>query len=147
MALIWEMKVMANMQKINYLTKRVIGAAMEVHSLLGPGYLESAYEQALAIELQSRKIPFERQKVFNLDYKGECIGEGRMDFYVDYILVVELKAVDTLLPVHAAQVISYLKAMDREVGLLLNFHTETFKKGIRRILNPDYREEIINKEK
>lgn len=70
-----------------------------------------------------------------------------MDFYVDYILVVELKAVDTLLPVHAAQVISYLKAMDREVGLLLNFHTETFKKGIRRILNPDYREEIINKEK
>lgn len=138
---------MANMQKINYLTKRVIGAAMEVHSLLGPGYLESAYEQALAIELQSRKIPFERQKVFNLDYKGECIGEGRMDFYVDYILVVELKAVDTLLPVHAAQVISYLKAMDREVGLLLNFHTETFKKGIRRILNPDYREEIINKEK
>ena len=110
-------------------------------------YLESAYEQALAIELQSRKIPFERQKVFNLDYKGECIGEGRMDFYVDYILVVELKAVDTLLPVHAAQVISYLKAMDREVGLLLNFHTETFKKGIRRILNPDYREEIINKEK
>ena len=147
MALIWEMKVMANMQKINYLTKRVIGAAMEVHSLLGPGYLESAYEQALAIEFQSRKIPFERQKVFNLDYKGECIGEGRMDFYVDYILVVELKAVDTLLPVHAAQVISYLKAMDREVGLLLNFHTETFKKGIRRILNPDYREEIINKEK
>lgn len=138
---------MANMQKINYLTKRVIGAAMEVHSLLGPGYLESAYEQALAIELQSRKIPFERQKVFNLDYKGECIGEGRMDFYVDYILVVGLKAVDTLLPVHAAQVISYLKAMDREVGLLLNFHTETFKKGIRRILNPDYREEIINKEK
>ena len=138
---------MANMQKINYLTKRVIGAAMEVHSLLGPGYLESAYEQALAIELQSRKIPFERQKVFNLDYKGECIGEGRMDFYVDYILVVELKAVDTLLPVHAARVISYLKAMDREVGLLLNFHTETFKKGIRRILNPDYREEIINKEK
>lgn len=138
---------MANMQKINYLTKRVIGAAMEVHSLLGPGYLESAYEQALAIEFQSRKIPFERQKVFNLDYKGECIGEGRMDFYVDYILVVELKAVDTLLPVHAAQVISYLKAMDREVGLLLNFHTETFKKGIRRILNPDYREEIINKEK
>lgn len=62
---------MANMQKINYLAKRVIGAAMEVHSLLGPGYLESAYEQALAIEFQSRKIPFERQKVFYLDYKEE----------------------------------------------------------------------------
>ena len=82
---------MVEVHAINQLTKRVIGAAMEVHSLLGPGYLESAYEQALAIELESRHISFERQKSFALCYKGQAIGEGRMDFYVNHILVVELK--------------------------------------------------------
>ena len=111
---------MVDVHAINQLTKRVIGAAMEVHSLLGPGYLESAYEQALAIELESRHISFERQKSFALCYKRQAIGEGRMDFYVNHMLVVELKSVDSLLPVHVAQVIAYLKATDQKIGLLIN---------------------------
>ena len=135
---------MVDVHAINQLTKRVIGAAMEVHSLLGPGYLESAYEQALAIELESRHISFERQKSFALCYKGQAIGEGRMDFYVSHMLVVELKSVDSLLPVHVAQVIAYLKATDQKIGLLINFHAESLRKGIRRIVNPDYRDEFIS---
>ena len=134
---------MVDVHAINQLTKRVIGAAMEVHSLLGPGYLESAYEQALAIELESRHISFERQKSFALCYKGQAIGEGRMDFYVNHMLVVELKSVDSLLPVHVAQVIAYLKATDQKIGLLINFHAESLRKGIRRIVNPDYRDEFV----
>ena len=135
---------MVDVHAINQLTKRVIGAAMEVHSLLGPGYLESAYEQALAIEMESRHISFERQKSFALCYKGQAIGEGRMDFYVSHMLVVELKSVDSLLPVHVAQVIAYLKATDQKIGLLINFHAESLRKGIRRIVNPDYRDEFIS---
>ena len=135
---------MVDVHAINQLTKRVIGAAMEVHSLLGPGYLESAYEQALAIELESRHISFERQKSFALCYKGQAIGEGRMDFYVNQMLVVELKSVDSLLPVHVAQVIAYLKATDQKIGLLINFHAESLRKGIRRIVNPDYRDEFVS---
>jgi len=89
--------------------KLVIGAAIEVHRALGPGYLESVYEQALAVELALRGVGFERQVTFALCYKGHPIGEGRLDLLVEGSLIVELKAVEELSAIHMAQALSYLK--------------------------------------
>ena len=114
-------------------TNKVIGAAIEVHRQLGPGYLESVYEEALAVELTLRNIPFARQVVFALDYKGHKVGEGRMDFLADGCLVVELKAVEAFAPVHTAQAISYLKATKHRLALLINFNVPVLKDGIKRV--------------
>ena len=114
--------------------KAVIGAAIEVHRVLGPGYLESVYEEALAVELKLRNIPFERQKSMAVDYKGHPVGEGRMDILVGGCLIVELKAADALAPIHTAQVISYLKAARLPLGLIINFNVPLLKDGIRRIV-------------
>lgn len=114
------------------LTHSVIGAAIEVHRVLGPGFLESVYEEALAIELGDRSIPFVRQHVIGLTYKGRPVGEGRLDLFVDQSLVVELKAVEALLPVHSAQILSYLKAVQCKTGLLINFNVPMLKRGVRR---------------
>ena len=116
------------------LARGVIGAAIEVHRHLGPGYLESVYQEALAVELRLRSIPFEPQKPIAIDYKGKQVGEGRLDFLIDGRLITELKAVDTIAPIHKAQVISYLKAMDLQLGLLINFNTTLLKDGIQRIV-------------
>ena len=116
------------------LARGVIGAAIEVHRHLGPGYLESVYQEALAVELRLRGIPFEPQKPISIDYKGTKAGEGRLDFLIDGRLITELKAVDTIAPIHKAQVISYLKAMDLQLGLLINFNTTLLKDGIQRIV-------------
>ena len=112
----------------------VIGAALEVHRTLGPGFLENIYEQALAVELVLRGIPFERQKAIGVSYKGRSIGEGRVDFMFDNSLIVELKSVEKLLPVHHAQVLSYLKAAECHVGLLINFHERLLRDGIKRVV-------------
>jgi GxxExxY protein len=121
-------------EKIDKLAQAVIGAAIEVHRVLGPGYLEGVYEEALTIELKLRGIPFERQKGLSVDYKGHAVGEGRMDLMVDGCLVVELKAVEVLAPIHSAQVISYLKALSLPLGLLINFNVSMLKNGIKRIV-------------
>lgn len=113
---------------------QVIGAAIEVHRQLGPGYLESVYEEALAVELGLRGIPFTRQTVFNVEYKGHSIGEGRMDLLVNDCLVVELKTVDGFAPIHTAQAISYLKATNRHLALLINFNVPVLKDGIKRVV-------------
>jgi GxxExxY protein len=120
--------------EIDALATGVIGAAIEVHRLLGPGYLESVYEDALSTELELQQILFERQKSFSLSYKHRRVGEGRLDFLVDGCLVVEIKAVERLLPIHKAQVISYLKATRQRVGLLINFNERMLKTGIQRIV-------------
>jgi len=112
----------------------VIGAALEVHRVLGPGFLESVYEDALAIELELRGVFFERQKPVSVSYKGRQIGEGRSDFLIEKLLIVELKAADRLLPVHQAQVLSYLKATGCRLGLLINFHESQLRQGVRRIV-------------
>ena len=112
----------------------VIGAALEVHRTLGPGFLEAIYEQALAIELSVRGIPFEWQKTIGVLYKGHEIGESRVDFMFGDSLIVELKAVEKLLPVHQAQVLSYLKAAGCHVGLLINFHERLLRDGIKRVV-------------
>ena len=112
---------------------RLIGAAIEVHRALGPGYLESVYEEAMVIELELRGIPFRRQVAFGLEYKGRRVGEGRLDLLVDDSLIVELKAVEAFAPIHSAVMISYLKANRKRLGLLVNFHVPVLKEGIKRI--------------
>lgn len=121
-------------EELDGLAHAVIGAAIEVHRHLGPGYLESIYEEALAVELGLRGVPFERQKPFAVSYKGHDIGEGRVDFLVRKELLVELKAVEALASIHKAQVISYLKAMDHHLGLLINFNVPVLKTGIQRVV-------------
>lgn len=120
--------------KLDKLAHQVIGAAIEVHRLLGPGYLEQVYEEALAVELKLRDIPFQKQMAIALDYKGQPVGQGRLDFLVDGCLVLELKAVESLHPVFNAQVISYLKTLQLPLGLLINFNVAILKNGIRRIV-------------
>ena len=120
--------------RLDRLARTVIGAAIEVHRHLGPGYLESVYEEALAIEFSLRRLFFERQKPFGVDYKGRTIGEGRLDFLVDGALLIELKAVESLAPIHKAQVISYLKARELQLGLLINFNVPVLRTGIQRIV-------------
>ena len=116
------------------LAKAVIDAAFEVHRELGPGFLESVYEEALAVELTIRRIPFERQRPIAVKYKEHAVGEGRIDLLVAGELLVELKAVEALAPIHKAQVISYLKAMRLHLGLLINFNVPVLKAGIQRIV-------------
>jgi GxxExxY protein len=115
------------------LSRAVIGAAIEVHRTLGPGFLESVYEEALAIELQERGIPFVRQHPVAVSYKGRLVGEGRIDFLVDNRLILELKAIEALLPIHSAQLLSYLKTTRCPVGLLINFNVPVLIKGIKRL--------------
>lgn len=121
-------------ERINELTGAVIGAAIEVHRVLGAGFLESVYEEALAMELKLRGIHFSRQKVVAVTYKGRKIGEGKLDLLVGDTLIVELKAVTNITPIHEAQVISYLKMTGYPLGLLINFNVPLLKDGIRRLI-------------
>lgn len=118
----------------NQLTEQIIGAAIEVHRELGPGLLESAYQRALAHELTLRGIAFEQQKLCPVHYKDLLIEDAyRLDFLVSGLVVVELKTVDTLIDVHEAQVLTYLKFTGCRLGLLLNFNSTTLIKGLRRL--------------
>ena len=119
---------------VDALAKAAIGAAIEVHSVLGAGFLESVYEQALAIELGLRGIPFQRQHPIALTYKNELVGEARLDLLIGGKLILELKAVDAIHPIHHAQVLNYLKATGLQLGLLMNFNVEQMKDGIKRIV-------------
>ena len=119
---------------VDKLARSVIGAAIEVHRHLGPSCLESLYEEALSIELDLRRIPFERQKAVAVNYKGHGIGEGRVDLMVGDGLLVELKAVEALAPIHKAQVMSYLKATECHLGLLINFNVPVLRGGIQRVV-------------
>ncbi len=121
-------------KELDELVRQVIGAAIEVHQQLGPGYLESVYEEALAIELTDRAIDYIRQPDISIQYKGRNVGKSRLDMLINNQLVVELKAVDSLLPIHTAQVISYLKATQNTLGLLINFNCRRLKEGIKRVI-------------
>lgn len=119
---------------INTITQGIIGAAIEVHKILGPGLLESAYEECLCHELSLRRIPFERQKPLPVAYKGIRLECGyRLDLLVDSMVVVEVKSVEQLLPVHKAQMLSYLKLGKWSIGLIINFNVDVLKHGIRRL--------------
>jgi len=120
---------------INDITKAIIGAAIEVHKHLGPGLLESAYAQCLCRELEIRGIAFETEKALPVEYKGLKLNCGyRIGLLVMGRVVVEIKAVDKLIPIHDAQVLSYLKMGGWKVGLLINFHTPILIKGVRRLV-------------
>lgn len=118
---------------INDLTYAIIGAAIDVHRILGPGLLESVYEEALCIELNELGLPFERQKQVNIEYKNHDIGIARLDLLVDETVIVELKAVERLMPIHQAQAMTYLKITGKRLALLINFNVTVLKKGIKRI--------------
>ena len=120
--------------ELDRLAREVIGAAIEVHRVLGPGFLESVYEEAMCVELELRKIPFSRQAPIAVNYKGRRIGDNRLDLLVGDRLVVELKAVDDFAPIHNAQLISYLKATGHQLGLLVNFNVRILRDGIRRVV-------------
>ncbi len=121
--------------EINQLTEQIIGAAIEVHRELGPGLLKSAYQRALAHEFRLRGIAFEEQKHCPVAYKDLVIDDAyRLDFLVGGFVVVELKAIDELLPVHEAQVLTYLRFTNCRIGLLFNFRTTLLAKhGLRRL--------------
>lgn len=120
-------------KNLNQLTDAIIGAAMEVHRVLGPGLLESTYEMCLCRELSIRGIPFERQVPIPVEYKGVKLDCGyRADIVVDGAILVEIKAIDSLLPIHDAQLLSYLKLGRWKIGLLINFNVELLKHGLRR---------------
>jgi len=119
---------------VNEITTAIIGAAIEVHRALGPGLLESAYEECLCRELTLRQIPFE-QRPLPIKYKGLELDAGyRLDLLVAERVIVELKAVETLLPIHEAQLLTYLRLGGWKVGLLINFNVPVLKQGIRRLV-------------
>ena len=118
----------------NHLSHEVIGAAIEVHRRLGPGLLESVYEECLSIELRNRGIAHERQKPVSVVYRGVDVGAGyRADLIIEGILIVELKAMATCAPVHKAQLLTYLRLTGCKLGLLINFGMETLRDGIERV--------------
>ncbi len=121
------------MGEINEITSQIIGSAIEVHKQLGPGLLESAYEACLAYELIERGLKVEQQKPLPVQYKDVKLDAGyRLDLLVEDIVVVELKAVEKVLPIHEAQILSYLKLSGLKVGLLINFNVKLLKNGIKR---------------
>jgi GxxExxY protein len=119
----------------NVITGKIIAAAIEVHKHLGPGLLESAYQTCLAHELHLMGLAFEKEKSLPVEYKGIKLDCGyRLDLVVENLVIIEIKAVDKLLPIHKAQVMTYLKLTGLRLGLLLNFNTPIIKDGIKRII-------------
>ncbi len=119
---------------INALASKVIAAAVEVHKHLGPGFLEAIYEEALGIELFLRKVRFVRQPAIPVTYKGHEIADARPDLLVASQLVVELKAVERLAPIHIAQAVSYLRATGLPLALVINFNAPILLRGVRRVV-------------
>ena len=118
------------------LSYAVIGCAMEVYKTLGPGLLESVYEKALLLELRAEGFNVKSQVPIEIFYKGESLGEGlRLDILVEDNLIVELKSVENVSPVHYKQLLTYLKLTHKHVGLLINFNVDDLMKGIKRIVN------------
>lgn len=124
------------MMDINQLSSKIIGAAIEVHKHLGPGLLESAYEECLCHEFDLRRIKFDRQKSLPVEYKGRKLDCGyRLDVLVEDWIVLELKSCEKIEPIHKAQLLTYLKLSNLNLGLLFNFNTEIMKNGIVRVVN------------
>ena len=120
----------------NDISGKIIGAAIEVHKMLGPGLLESAYEECLCCEMALRGIKFERQVPLPLNYKGVNLDCGyRLDLLVEDKVIVELKSIETLEPIHDAQLLTYLRLRNAWLGLIINFNVIMLKDGVRRLVN------------
>jgi GxxExxY protein len=121
--------------KFDRLSNQIIGCAIEVHKNLGPGLLESTYEQCLAYELKRSNIPFKLQHNLPVEYKEVKLDCGyRIDMLIDDMIIVELKSVDNLLPIHQAQLLTYMKLSGVGIGLLMNFNVQFMKNGIKRMV-------------
>jgi GxxExxY protein len=130
------MNQLSDRERANRLSNLVIGAAMEVHRALGPGLLESVYEECLCHELNRREIPYIRQAALPLLYKGIDLECGfRLDIMVDDLLIVELKSVEKIEPIHQAQLLTYLRLARKWLGLLINFNVPLLRDGIHRLVN------------
>jgi GxxExxY protein len=122
--------------EINKLSYQIIKAAIAVHEELGPGLLESVYSKALAFELSEKKISFERERLLPILYKGHELGDPLViDMIIDDKLIIELKSVEEVRPVHLKQLLTYLRLTKKELGLLINFNTALLKEGIHRVVN------------
>lgn len=127
---------MAERDRLNKITETIIGAAIQVHRILGPGLLESAYESCLAYELRKRELVVEQQKAVPLVYEEVKLECGyRMDLWVEHSIVVEVKSVEALAPIHEAQTLSYLRLSGSRLALLINFNVLVLRDGIRRFIN------------
>ena len=128
---------MTERDAINKITDIIIGAAIEVHRALGPGLLESAYESCMVFKIVDRhRLKVKQQKPLQVIYRGVSLDCGyRLDLFVSDMVIVELKSVDKLLPIHEAQMLSYLKLSGCKVGLLINFNVKVLKDGIKRVAN------------
>ena len=123
---------------LEQLTHKIIGAAVEVHSTLGPGLLESVYQECLTLELRRSQLNVERERHVPLKYKGELIeSQLKLDLLVEGRVIVEVKAVESLHPIHQAQVVTYLKLTGCPAGLLMNFNSIVLKSGLKRLHRPD----------
>ena len=119
----------------NEISGKIIGAAIEVHKRLGPGLLESAYEECLCCEMKLRGIKFERQVALPLNYKGLHLDCGyRLDLLVEDKIILELKSIESLMPIHEAQLLTYMKLSGMKIGFLMNFNEKLFKSGLKRFV-------------
>ena len=124
------------LDELNRLSEKIIGAGIEVHRRLGPGLLESAYEECLCHELKLNGLSFERQRPLPVTYKGVTLDCGyRLDVVVERFIILELKTVEALLPIHEAQLLTYLKLSGLRLGLLMNFNVPVLKDGVKRMIN------------
>jgi GxxExxY protein len=130
---IWIDEEMEPDPRLNRITNDIIAAAIEVHRALGPGHLESVYQKAMEIELKHRGVVFQRQLDIELMYRSQSVGMSRLDLLVEGTVIVDLKSVDQLGPLHTAQMISYLAITGHPLGLLINFNVAALRQGIRRI--------------
>jgi GxxExxY protein len=121
--------------EINKITEKIIGCAIEVHKSLGPGLLESAYEECLCYELEKTGLLFKRQKPVPVVYKEIKLDCGyRADILVENVVIVELKSIDAIAPIHEAQMLTYLRFAEKKIGLLINFNVTILKNGLRRFI-------------
>ncbi len=124
-------------ERLNQITERIIGVCMDVHSELGPGLLESVYEECLCLALDAASIGYVRQGSVPVVFRGRAIDQGfRFDLLVEREVIVEIKAVEQIMSIHKAQVLTYLKLTGAPIGLLINFHVPVLREGIRRLVNP-----------
>jgi GxxExxY protein len=120
--------------EINVLTQKIIGHTIEVHRVLGPGLLETIYEAAMCIEFDDAGVEYERQARLPAYYKGQLIGEYRVDLVVDDLVLVEVKAIERFNPVFEAQLLTYLRLTGKRIGLLINFNSRLLKDGVKRLI-------------
>ncbi|MFA5874546.1 MAG: GxxExxY protein [Anaerolineales bacterium] len=130
---------MGELDELNKITEAIIGAAIDVHRALGPGLLESAYQACLAYELIERGRKVEQQKPLPIVYKSVHLDAGyRLDLLIEDKVIVEIKSVDSIAPIHEAQLLSYLRLSEKKVGLIINFNVKVLRYGIRRLVNGSF---------